>query len=814
MRRATKNLRGLAAGLLAFSLRAAAVERPNILVILTDDQGWPTLGCYGGARVPTPNLDRLAAEGVRFTDAYVMPQCTPTRAALLTGQHTARSRMWHVLPWYGVPYAPVIEPAFCENLPRDSFTVAKGLRAAGYATGTAGKWHLTSNQDGHYVCLKAEAAAHYGFDFSAPPGPGNQNEGDKHVDYLTGQALAFIQRNRERPWFFYLAHHTVHAKVSAPAPLVAQWRARGAPDQGMYSAVYLAALEHLDASVGRLLGGLDELGLRDRTLVLFMSDNGGISQAYSPRPADAGSGAACQLQVEREEFSNAPLRAGKGSPYEGGIRVPCLARWPQGARPGTVCETPVHVTDWAPTLLELAGAAAPQGQPLDGVSLAPLLRGGSLPARPLFWHLPLYDLRWGATPCAVVRDGDWKLIDFFGDSFDAGGRYRPGARVELYNLRADVGEAADLSGQEPGRARAMQSRLRQWLDSLGAPVPGPNPQHDPARPFQELRQKPPRRFFSADSFWNQPVPTNAAVDPRTPRWVRLLESEPSGENFVMNSKQWTIPVYEVGPETPLAHVGPLPISPAEKVRWHTARETFGHGAGFGLVPIPPQAQPDPKFDAHLALVDWSRGLVWDMWAVSRGPDGAWRSATGMVYPAYGTGVFSTESIGVKAGESVHFYGPSRASGVPAVAGLILYEEVAAGEIRHKLAGASRFCAFQEYVFPAAWTDGFTEGGIPQGTVIQLDPGLDLSAFPLTREERIVGVALQRYGLVLVDIAQGQTICAEGLWGHPGKSWEGKLPHGSGGLAKIPYRHYRMLESGLVMRGGDSRSKFAPVWEQP
>jgi hypothetical protein len=226
------------------------------------------------------------------------------------------------------------------------------------------------------------------------------------------------------------------------------------------------------------------------------------------------------------------------------------------------------------------------------------------------------------------------------------------------------------------------------------------------------------------------------------------------------------------------------------------------------------AAPDPRADSHLAVVDWKRNLVWDMWALRRDPDGGWRSATGMVYAADGPGVFSTEEIGVVDGESVHFHGPSRAAGVPAVAGLILYDEVMAGEVRHKIAAASRFCAYKEFVFPAAWTDGFTEHGIPEGTVIQLDPALDLSQLALTREERIVCVALQRYGMVLVDIAQGQPIYAEGLWGHPGRSWDGKLPHGTGGITKIPLRHFRMLKPGPVTRKGDGRSKHAPVWESP
>ncbi len=321
----------------------------------------------------------------------------------------------------------------------------------------------------------------------------------------------------------------------------------------------------------------------------------------------------------------------------------------------------------------------------------------------------------------------------------------------------------------------------------------------------------PRRFFSADSFWNQPIAPGAEIDPRTARWVTLLESEPSKLNWLINCTEWTIPVYEVDESTPLVPVGLHYLTPKEQHTWHTTREHFGHGRGFDLVPIPVAAMPDPKGDAHLAVVDWKRNLVWDMWALDRNPDGSWQSATGMVYAADGPGVFQTDTLGVRDGESVHFHGPSRAAGVPAVAGLILYDEVMAGEIRHKVAAASRFCAYKEFVFPAAWTDGFTEGGIPEGTVIQLDPALDLGKFDLTREERIVCVALQQYGMVLVDIAEGQPIYAEGLWGHPGKSWSGKLRK-VGGLSQIPYKHFRMLKSGPVITQGDGRSKFAPVWE--
>ncbi len=318
------------------------------------------------------------------------------------------------------------------------------------------------------------------------------------------------------------------------------------------------------------------------------------------------------------------------------------------------------------------------------------------------------------------------------------------------------------------------------------------------------------RFFADDSFWNQPIPADAKVDPRSVRWMGLLDTEPSHENFLINCDQWTIPVYDVDASTPLAKVGLLALTPAEQVHWHTSRTHFGHGKGFDMVPIPTTASPDPQSDSHMAVVDWGRNQVWDMWALSKNPDGTWKSATGMVYPADGPGVFRTDDIGVKDGESVHFHGPSRAAGVPAVAGLIMYDEVAAGEIRHKIAAASRFCAYKEFVFPAAWTDGIVEGGLPEGSLIQLDPDLDLSMFPLTREERIVCVALQHYGMVLVDIAQGQPVYAEGLWGHPGKSWKGKL-RSTGGLSLIPYANYRVLVTGPATNEGDGRSRFSPVW---
>lgn len=479
-----------AIALAAVSTSRAGSPPPNILFILTDDQGWPTLGCYGGKQAPTPNLDQLAKDGVRFTAAYVTPQCTPTRAALLTGLHPARSKMWHVIPWYGYPWAPVREPEFVEQLPRDAFTLAKGLKAAGYQTGCFGKWHLTTNADGDYGRLRPEAANHYGFDTVNTPGPGSLNEGDKHVAHLTDEAIAFMADNRRRPWFCWLAQHTIHGVVAAPAELTAKYRRQGAPAEGLHNATYLAALEHLDTSVGRLLAALDKQGQAERTVVVFLSDNGGVNYVYDIAPFQAGEGTAQSLKVKAREFDNAPLRGTKGALYEGGIRVPCLVRWPGVARAGSVCETPIQATDWLPTLLAVARTTAPADLPPDGQSLLPLLQGKSLPERALYWYAPLYDLRWGATPAAAVRSGRFKLIEFFGDSFGPDGAYRPGRRVELYDLEADPGESTDIAAAHPETVTTLLGELHEHVKSCGSPIPGANPAYDPQRPFRETRTRP------------------------------------------------------------------------------------------------------------------------------------------------------------------------------------------------------------------------------------------------------------------------------------------------------------------------------------
>lgn len=471
-------------------------DRPNILFVLTDDQGWPTLGCYGGDKVPTPNLDRLAAEGMKFTDAYVTSQCTPTRATFLTGQYTARHGLWHVLTWYGYPWARMTEPMFAENFPRDTFTIAKGMKTAGYTTGIMGKWHVTSDEFGNYRGLTPEGAPIFGFDHAPPRLPDDEfDEGaDRGVETLTRQAIDFIRDNREKPWFCFLSHHMIHGKVVAPDHLVQKYLDLGYPEEGHNRAVYLAGLETIDQSMGMLMSALEETGEADNTMVVFLSDNGGIDERYGFGQIGRPNPERPKFEPDGASYDNAPLRLGKGSCYEGGVRVPMIVRWPARVPAGQTTDVPVHVIDLLPTFLELASAESPKGHTVDGESLVALLEDGedpSLADRPIFQYYPFYDLRWGLTPSATVRQGDLKLIEFFGDRVDGQGRYVPGHRLELYDLAEDLSESINLAESRPEDVKRLHDTLHGWMGEVGAEVPKRNPHHDPSRAFVETREKPP-----------------------------------------------------------------------------------------------------------------------------------------------------------------------------------------------------------------------------------------------------------------------------------------------------------------------------------
>ena len=315
------------------------------------------------------------------------------------------------------------------------------------------------------------------------------------------------------------------------------------------------------------------------------------------------------------------------------------------------------------------------------------------------------------------------------------------------------------------------------------------------------------RFFAPNSFWNTPIGDSPVVDPRNDHYIDLFAGDPDGA-FGINLHQWTIPVYTAEPDTPRVTVH-WRVHREDDLRkrnskWVGAGDRFGHGPGFGAdVPIPETAQTDPQGDAHLAVVDWEAGIAWDMWGAQRREDGAWESNTGMRYSLTGDGIFRSEDFPIEDGDSVHFHGPSRAAGVPAIAGLIMYDEVKCGRIEHRLACATRYGAHKEFVFPAIWTDGQCHGGLPEGAVLQLDPDLDIGTFDLSPAARVVARALQEYGAVNVDAAAGIALYGEGLWYHPEKNWREVLDPFE--LKVIPMSHYSVLKLGPITHNGDTRA---------
>ena len=465
-------------------------DRPNILFILADDLGWRAPSCYGNKDLATPNIDRLASEGMRFNQSYADAQCSPSRAAFLSGQYGARTGMFEVifngigLPITPPPKAYMHPPAPNLSLSPEIGSLARALRDAGYATGISGKWHVSDAYAAAALSSQLEGKYfdRYGFDFCGTADEAAQ-KADKAVDAITDDIIGFVEKNRSRPWFAFVSHFAPHTRFNAPPALVEKFARRGfrrtSSPNGRFSerptAEYLAMLEHLDTSVGRLLKRLDELNLTKRTLVIFTSDNGGQSTATS----------------------SLPLREGKGSPYEGGIRVPLLVRWPGVIKPKSECHVPTHIIDFYPTFVELARGAPPRNHHLDGTSLMPLLRGsGTSQRNTLFWHLPTYNIPYGRAPCAVIRQGDWKLVYWFGDYLDTSdltpderpyGRLVVGQRVELFNLHDDGGETRNVATQFPAKAAELGRALEKWWQETGAALPKKNPDYDPVDWWWEAR---------------------------------------------------------------------------------------------------------------------------------------------------------------------------------------------------------------------------------------------------------------------------------------------------------------------------------------
>ena len=460
--------------LLSLVSLVAPGQKPNIVFILADDQGWRDLGYMGSRYYETPEIDRLAASGMVFTNAYAnAPNCAPTRAALMSGLYAPRTGIYTVGPSERgrAAYRRLIPVKNRTVLDTAFVTIAEALHARGYVCASIGKWHLGDPPDsgpeaqGFDLNVAGWHLGHPRSYFSPyhnpylPDGP----QGEYLTDRLTSEAEKFIEDNKDRPFFLYFPHYAVHTPLQAKDSITAVFRQRP-PDDGQKNAVYAAMIKSLDESVGRILHKLDELHLRENTLVIFMSDNGGVWGITS----------------------NAPLRGAKGMLYEGGIREPFIASWPGKIKAGIRSDYPIIGLDLYPTLLAITGSPRPAGFHPDGIDLSKLFLEGKTPRRrALYWHFPAYLERmrgmpqmWRTTPATAIRYSDWKLIRFYETD-----------KEELYNLKEDIGEKNDLSLREPRQKKKLSKKMDRWLRRTHAPLPTQqNPAFD-EKAYQQQLQK-------------------------------------------------------------------------------------------------------------------------------------------------------------------------------------------------------------------------------------------------------------------------------------------------------------------------------------
>ncbi|MDF7823456.1 sulfatase [Pontiellaceae bacterium B12227] len=442
---------------------ATTDKHPNIVFIMADDLGWMDVGYNGAEFFETPNIDALCKSGMEFSMGYPgAANCLPSRACIMSGMYTARTKMWQ--PGKVAKGEPSLMRLLVPNqsnkrgdgtissttsLDPAVVSLAEILKQADYKTLHLGKWHL--GKDGQ------------GFDQNNTDGRGaglemdNRLYGDENVaEWMTDTAVDYIAENKDDPFFLYLCHWDVHVPINARKNVVEKYRKK--LDSKTWSQdwdpVYAAMVEAVDVSVGRVWQALKDNGIEEDTLLIFTSDNGGYGGATF----------------------NAPLKGSKGGFYEGGIRVPLCMSWPGTIKSGTVCDTPVTGVDYFPTFAELAGASLPDAasQPLDGVSLVPLMKGNPIAERAIYWHYPMYlsgrvqvkpvygtnRMYWRATPCSIVRKGDWKLMQFF----ETGS-------VELYNIKEDIGETKDLAVSHPEKADELLKMLGKWQVKANADIP-------------------------------------------------------------------------------------------------------------------------------------------------------------------------------------------------------------------------------------------------------------------------------------------------------------------------------------------------------
>lgn len=448
-----------------------AASRPNIVFILADDLGWADLPVYGNRFNEAPRLTQMAEEGIRFTDAYAAcPVCSPTRASIMSGQYPARVGITDFITGHWRPYEEVIVPRNrTQYLPEEIITMGELLKDAGYATGYFGKWHLgweEQYQPGNQGFETANVYQGGGFFnyASRMTSPIPEEIGKVLSEALTDLSIDFIREHKDGPFLLFLAHYDVHVQLDADPLLIEKYLEKQPVEGYPCNAVYAAMVEHVDNSVGRILDELDQLELSEETLVIFFSDNGGLISRFDKIPLLAGER---QHIYEGDTLlyvatSNAPLRAEKGTVYEGGIREPLIARWPGTLEAGQVSHALVSSVDFLPTFADLAGVDLPESQVFDGISLLDILAGLEPdPVRAIFWHYPVYH---HDEPASAIRKGKWKLIhNLVNDS-----RF-------LYDLEKDIGETTDLSQVQVEIAGELYQLLEEWRSDCRAEFPVPNP---------------------------------------------------------------------------------------------------------------------------------------------------------------------------------------------------------------------------------------------------------------------------------------------------------------------------------------------------
>lgn len=460
------------------------VARPNVLFFLVDDLGWTDIGAFGSTFYETPHVDALTKKGVKFTNAYAAcPVCSPTRASIMTGKYPARM---YTTDWFGAPQPtevskpgaknkPLLPAPYEENMPLSEITLAEALKSNGYSTFFAGKWHLGETAE-YWPEKQGFDVNKGGFEAGSPrrsyfspynnPRLTDGPPGEDLTDRLANETVSFITEHksgpdRVRPFLAYFSFYSVHTPLEAPQALIDKytekkkrlelddkWGQEGDRKVRLNQCmpVYGAMVESMDKAVGKVMAALRKNGIEQETIIIFMSDNGGLSTS------------------EGHPTSNLPLRAGKGWLYEGGIREPMVVYWPGVTKAGQTSDQVLTSTDFYPTILEMTGSPLLPNQHKDGMSMVPVLRGKKMQRGPVYWHYPHYGNQ-GSSPGSAVRDGDWKLIEWFEE----------GRGLELYNLSSDIGEQKNLAETNPAKARELHDKLVSWRKEVDARLPTKNP---------------------------------------------------------------------------------------------------------------------------------------------------------------------------------------------------------------------------------------------------------------------------------------------------------------------------------------------------